>query len=73
MSKDWNVEDVKEYYGEWFANDVEVKDAMEEVKRRYGYRVNDSHSSKMRLMRRYLKEQFGIETIFVIGYRRAKV
>jgi hypothetical protein len=79
MNKEWTVEDVKSYYGEWFANDIEVQDAMDEVKRRYvrvyGREWNSTFgfSDKMRLMRRYLKDQFGIETIFTIGYRRAKV
>ena len=72
MGKEWKVKDVMSYYGEHFANEIEVQDAMDEVRRRSTGWGGKSYGEKMRLMREYLKEQFGIETVFVIGYRRAK-
>ena len=70
---EWSTDDVREYYGKWLANDIEAKDAMDEVERRYCINSRTSYSRKMFYMRCYLKEQFGIDTPFMIGYRRAKI
>ncbi len=68
----WTVKDVMSYYGEHFRNEIEAQDAMDEIERRVRRFSAYSYNDKMRLMREYLKEQFGIETTFVCGYRRAK-
>lgn len=78
MNEVWSVKDVESYFGEHFANEIEVQDAMDEVGRRYerggrGRRWSGvGFGDRMRLMREYLKEQFGIEARFCLGYRRVK-
>ena len=69
--RSWVVEDVMDYFGEYFRSDKEAEQAMDECERRSDQGHKYSYSAKMNVMRDYLIER-GHSVIFRTVYRRSK-